>query len=224
MTYKEDSGKTTVYLCSKDEIAEAINALDLYSRIWIGQYLEIDNQMIWFKEKLYLTDSAAKMTPFFLNIRNRILPGALRDIGNTLHCSYGIFSDKIDRRARMAYDIQQVIRYTAAWYFHPDGGMGVDFDRPMHAEDSVAMPTAHCFVSGSETGMELKLICQTQLEVLKEAVAVLNCLYHGQIYDLFAHYTDDANTLTIAKNVEQYYAGIKNKDELPKMSIYFSEK
>ena len=122
MIYKEENGQIVVRLNCQEEISDVINALDLYSRIWIGQLLEIDNQMIWLKENLYETDSAAKMTPFFVNIRNRILPGSLKDIGNTLHSSYGIFSKKIDRRARIAYDMQQVIRYTSAWYFHPNGG------------------------------------------------------------------------------------------------------
>lgn len=223
MICKEENGQTVVYLNSSEEISDVINALDLYSRIWIGQLLEIDNQMIWLKEKLYETGSAAKMTPFFLNIRSRILPESLRDIGNTLHSSYGIFSKKIDRRARIAYDMQQVIRYVSAWYSHPDGGVSVDFRTPMQGEETVKMLTAHCFSNGAGTGMGIHLTCSVQLEVLKEAVAVLDCLYHGKIRDLFTHYTDDAGALTIAGHIEQYYAGLKDKGELPKMSICFPE-
>lgn len=171
MIYKEENGQIVVRLNCQEEIFDVINALDLYSRIWIGQLLEIDNQMIWLKEKLYETDSAAKMTPFFVNIRNRILPGSLTDIGNTLHSSYGIFSKKIDRRARIAYDMQQVIRYTSAWYFHPDGGHSVDFGTPMQAEETVKMPTANCFADDHETGMEIRLTCLSQLEVFKKALS-----------------------------------------------------
>ena len=216
--YKEENGQIVVRLNCQEEISDVINALDLYSRIWIGQLLEIDNQMVWLKEKLYETDSAAKMTPFFVNIRNRILPRALTDIGNTLHSSYGIFSKKIDRRARIAYDMQQVIRYTSAWYFHPDGSHSVDFGTPMQAEETVKMPAANCFADDHETGMEIHLTCLSQLEVLKEAIAVLGCLYRGKICDLFAHYTKDVDTLTVARHIEQYYSGLKDKDELPKIS------
>lgn len=218
MIYKEENGQIVVRLNCQEEISDVINALDLYSRIWIGQLLEIDNQMIWLKEKLYETDSAAKMTPFFLNIRNHILPGALTNIGNTLHSSYGIFSKKIDRRARIAYDMQQVIRYTSAWYFHPDGGHSVDFGTPMQAEETVKMPAANCIAHEYETGMEIHLTCLSQLEVFKEAIAVLGCLYGGKICDLFAHYTKDADALTVARHIEQYYSGLKDKDELPKIS------
>lgn len=205
MICKKENGQTVVYLNSSEEISDVINALDLYSRIWIGQLLEIDNQMIWLKENLYETGSAAKMTPFFLNIRSRILPESLRDIGNTLQGSYGIFSKKIDRRARIAYDMQQVVRYTSAWYFHPDGGLSVDFCTPMQAEETVQIPTANCFMDDGQTGMEIHLTCLSQLEVLKEAIAVLECLYCGKIHDLFAHYTKDAGALIIAQHIEQFY-------------------
>ena len=223
MIYKEENGRTTVCLKNQEEISDAINALDFYSRIWIGQLLEIDNQMIWLKEKLYETDSAAKMTPFFLNIRNRILPESLQDIGNTLQGSYGIFSKKIDRRARIAYDMQQVVRYTSAWYFHPDGGLSVDFCAPMQAEETVQMPTANCFTADGQTGMKIHLACLSQLEVFKEAIIVLECLYCGKIRDLFTHYTKDAGALTVAQHIEQYYADIKNNDELPKVSVRLDE-
>ena len=54
--------------------------------------------------------------------------------------------------------------------------------------------------------------------MLKEAIAVLGCLYRGKICDLFAHYTKDVDTLTVARHIEQYYSGLKDKDELPKIS------
>ena len=222
-SYKEENGQMIVYLKSPEEISDVINALDLYSRIWIGQLLEIDNQMIWIKEKLHESDSKTKMTPFFLNIRNRMLPESLRDIGDTLQSSYGIFSKKIDQRARISYDMQQVIRYTSAWYYHPDGGLSVDFCAPMQAEETVQMPTANCFTDNGQTGMKIHLACLSQLEVLKEAIAVMECLHCGKIRDLFAHYTKDAGALIVAQHIEQFYTGIKNKGELPKISVCLNE-
>lgn len=50
MIYKEENGQIVVRLNCQEEISDVINALDLYSRIWIGQLLEIDNQMIWLKK------------------------------------------------------------------------------------------------------------------------------------------------------------------------------
>lgn len=146
------------------------------------------------------------------------LAGSIEGYREHVHSSYGIFSKKIDRRARIAYDMQQVIRYTSAWYFHPDGGPSVDFGTPMQAEETVRMPMANCFAWRSWNWVEIHLTCLSQLEVLKEAIAVLGCLYGCKICDLFAHYTKDADTLTVARHIEQYYSGLKDKDELPKIS------
>ena len=39
MIYKEENGQIVVRLSCQEEISDVINALDLYSRIWIGQLL-----------------------------------------------------------------------------------------------------------------------------------------------------------------------------------------
>lgn len=214
---------TMFILNNTEEISEVINALDFYSRIWIGQYLEIDNQMIWLKQELHKENSVTKVTPQLLEIRNRLLPNLATGIANTLQASYGIYSDQIDKRARIAYDMQQVIRYTAAWYLHPDGGMGVDFGRPLPAEDTIPFITATCFSHNNGTEMRINLSDPLQWQILQDAVAVLNCLYHGKIHDLFAYYTNDKVALEIAKDVEKYYAGIANIEKLPEILVHFPE-
>lgn len=194
------------------EITETINALDFYSRIWIGQYLEIDHQMMWLKKELYKVPTEVQVTPLLLEIRSILLPELSAIVGETLNGSYGIFSDHIDSKARIAYDIQQVMRYTKAWFIRPKGGLGVDFDRPLWANHELPVPTAFCHNSNfekeghvGETQMELILSDQIQEFVLKEALAVKKCLYEGKIRELFTHYTDDETVLHFAENVEKYY-------------------
>lgn len=219
-----ENNKNTIFVLNNtEEISEVINALDFYSRIWIGQYLEIDNQMVWLKKELYKENSREKVTPLLLIIRNRLLPDLSIGIGNILHASYGIYSDQINKRARIAYDMQQVISYTAAWYLHPEGGLGVDFGKPLPAEDTIPLITATCFSHNKEIAMKVTFLDPLQWQILKDAVAVLNCLYHGKIHDLFAYYTNDKVALEIAKDVEKYYAGIANIEKLPEILVHFPE-
>jgi hypothetical protein len=45
--------------------------------------------------------------------------------------SYGIFNKEVDDSARVAWDIQQVVRHRLAWDRTPEGGYTVDFGTPM---------------------------------------------------------------------------------------------
>lgn len=44
---------------------------------------------------------------------------------------YSISSREISDNYRIAYDIQQVIRYRLAWDENPDGGFGFIYDKPI---------------------------------------------------------------------------------------------
>ena len=212
MKLENKENKIVITCNNLREITETINALDFYSRIWIGQYLEIDHQMMWLKKELYKAQTEVQVTPLFLEIRSILLPKLSAVVGETLNGSYGIFSDQIDSKAGIAYNIQQVMRYTKAWFIRPEGGLGVDFDRPLWANDQFDVPTAFCYNFNlereghvDETQMELALSDPAQEFVLKEALAVKKCLYEGRIRELFTHYTDDETALCFAENVEKYY-------------------
>ena len=205
------TNKISLTFQNKEEIGETIRNLDLYSRIWIGQLLEIDQQMLWLRKRTYQMDTETVMTPMLFEIRNRILPNAEKDIGNTLHASYGIFSDQVDERAGIAYDIQQVIRYTAAWYCHPDGGATVDFRAPIQVSRKIHLPEAICGTSGTEIWMELTLSVSLQQQIIQDAKSVFNALSHGQIREMFSYYTNDKAALDAAAEVERYYHSIAKK-------------
>jgi hypothetical protein len=43
---------------------------------------------------------------------------------------YGIRNLEAGEQARVAFDIQQVLRHALAWHWHPEGGIGVCYDEP----------------------------------------------------------------------------------------------
>lgn len=95
-------------------------ALDLYSRIGIGQ----------FEEVLQVYDPLAKLD---LQTRERIRAGlniAKVEAGHPTSGSYGITNSAVDDQFRVAYDVRQVVRHRLAFDRQPQGGMGVDFDTP----------------------------------------------------------------------------------------------
>lgn len=196
-------------ITSQDEILKIVKALDFYSRIWIGQYLEIDDEMIWLKKKTYDDVRENEIIPLFLQLRNRIMPESIRDIGQTLYASYGIFSDKVDERAGTAYDMQQAIRYTFAWFLHPEGGWTVDFGTPLRAGRVYQVPKASCIRNNENVEIEISLSDKSQFMIVKDAIEILNLVRSGKIKKLFSYYTDDIEALLTASEIEKVYAKIQ---------------
>ena len=125
-----------------EEVYSVINTLDLYSRIWIGQYDHIMYEMRWIKDCSKLDTWENQLTDLFKAIRQITLPG-LAFYG--FSGSYGIFSEERDIRAGIAYDLQQEIRYKKAWFENPTGGYTVDFRAPLPCEDDpYPFPQAAC--------------------------------------------------------------------------------
>ncbi|MBQ8995292.1 MAG: hypothetical protein IJ091_05715, partial [Oscillospiraceae bacterium] len=119
-------------LLKGSQIGSVVEALDLYARIWIGQFDHIMYEMRWLKDCEEIDLQEERLVHLFLALRNILLPGLS---GYSLSGSYGIFSRKRDIRAAVAYDLQQVIRYRKAWFEKPEGGYTVDFRAPYPCED-----------------------------------------------------------------------------------------
>lgn len=200
-----DAKTNILHLTSETEIRNIIRSLDFYSRIWIGQYLEIDNEMIWLIKKTYDDVRENEIIPLFLQLRNRMMPASIRDIGQTLYASYGIFSDKVDERAGTAYDMQQVIRYTLAWFLHPEGGWTVDFGSPLRAGRVYPVPTASCTKNDKNIEMDVFLSDKSQFTIIENAIKILDCVYSEKIEQMFSYYTDDKDALAAASEIEKIY-------------------
>lgn len=204
-----DQRANIVHITSHDEILKIVKALDFYSRIWIGQYLEIDGEMIWLKKRTYDEILENEITPLFLQLRNRLMPSSIRDIGQTLHASYGIFSDKVDERAGTAYDMQQVIRYTLAWFLHPEGGWTVDFGSPLRAGRVYPVPKASCIKNNENVEMEVSLSDNSQFMIVENAIEILDLVRSGKIEKMFSYYTDNKEALLTASEIEKIYDEIQ---------------
>lgn len=107
-----------------------VDALDLFSRIQIGQLEEIlsmarmgsiphrDDQDVSAR-----IEEIEEAEPLLHEVK-RLLTG------HSPNASFGILGGKTPESARVAYEIQRAIRHRLAWDRQPEGGMGVDFDDP----------------------------------------------------------------------------------------------
>ena len=190
------------------EIGTCISALDFYSRMYMGQYPEID-----FELRQYRFDSEFDNQYMFARkhiytaIRNLVFRE--NKIAEwDLYGSLGIWSEDTDVRAKNAYDMQQVIRYHYAWCCNPEGGMGRSFDAPLFGGE---LNPIKCDCSKSEQGivMNISNIEKEHLRIMIAAVEIYLCLHTIQINKLMKYYTHDEKALELALTVEKLY----DKDE-----------
>ena len=190
---------------TEEEIRRILEALDFYSRIWIGQYDHILWEMRWMKDcdKLDLFDEAIRKK--FIKMRQIILP-ALEDY--PLSASFGIFSDKRDVKVAIAYDMQQEFRYKKAWFLHPEGGYTVDFGSPLPCEDDPCVfPKAECYRENGEFRIRVT-IEEVQLSIMIDALQVRALADQGQMRKVFSYYTDDSCALSLADDITDIFMGI----------------
>lgn len=108
-----------------------IEALDFYSRILIGQVEELEHMIRKYqiqKEDIEQCSIIERQD----DIRER-LNDIKKILGFQSGESFGIFNSVVHDNARIAYDIQQVIRHTQHWNLFPNGSdvfRGVSSDTP----------------------------------------------------------------------------------------------
>lgn len=104
-------------------------ALEFYSRIHMGQFEELGN---FFHKRNYNRDEFRHLTD---QLRRCVFPELQRN------AYYGICDKKhLSDNARIAWDIQQVIRHGVSWKRYPNGGITVNFDPPMRTSESEGLP------------------------------------------------------------------------------------
>lgn len=183
-----------------NEIRIILQALDLYSRMWIGQYDHILWDLRWYRNCNQLDELDKTLRREFLDIRNIVLPG-LHEC--SLNGSYGIFSPDRDTKAAIAYDMQQEFRYRRAWFLKPEGDYTVDFGRPLPCnEDPCDFPKAECYDVDGEFWIKI-YIADTQLEVIIDALNIGILESNCQIRKLFEYYTNDSEALKIADELTE---------------------
>jgi len=119
MSLREEQSMYTLTLNEK-QAEVLVAALDLYTRIGIGQFEEIVN----------VYDRAAKLPLVIRDGMRNGLNFAKQLVGHPKNGSYGIHHPDVDDDFRASYDLKQVIRHRLAWDRAPKGGVQVDFDEP----------------------------------------------------------------------------------------------
>lgn len=210
-------------ILENEYISTAISSLDLYSRIFIGQYDHLNWEMRL--NAIYEKDTWSEIEhkeevrkTLLMELRNIILPD-LQKMG--WNASYGIWNFyKNDPRAIDAYDLQQSIRYVDAWFRKPEGDITRNFDKPWIRG---RYPEAKVSISGTkeEYKMDIELLPE-QFEVLEEAAAVYLHFQKGEFEKLFSVYTDKPEALAIAKNIESLNVSL-HPDIIERAEKYFAK-
>lgn len=196
---------------NKQEMRKIINALDFYSRIWIGQYDHILWELRWTRDCDQLDKLDNELAARLMRMRN-ILQPELMAYGWS--ASHGIFSDEISYKAGVAYDMQQVFRYELATFLEPDEkkrSWCVDFNTPMKCDlDPYKFPKAKCFEKDGDVYEEIN-VEKEQYEIIQDALVIKEALLNGDITRIFSFYTDDDEVLKLANKVTELLATVERK-------------
>ena len=110
---------------SEKQAEVVLNALNLYSRLALGQVEEIHKTLTDFGE----FNPLHEVDTILSQLKDEFFP----ELGaNTF---YAIHSDKVSEKAKISYDILQVLRHKLAWDKSPDGGNTVNFYTPCRASE-----------------------------------------------------------------------------------------
>ena len=139
----------------------------------------------------------------YLKLRNILLSSLENEDFN---CSLGIWSSETNSLAKSAYDMQQIIRYTQAWYLHPEGGIGVNFNTPILEGE---LPQIKCRCRGEATERAMTISGEeSNYHLILECLEVYECLFECKIEKMFKHYTDEIEAVQLAKDIEEAYVKI----------------
>ncbi len=112
---------------SNKQIQIIQEALDLYSRLGMGQVDELISPFSGPLQIYHEDHEEAKV--YCEGLKRLAFPGL------STNAYYGIFGEKTAEDSKISYDLIQVMRNVVAWHQNPEGGMGVNFDKPLAASD-----------------------------------------------------------------------------------------
>lgn len=89
------------------QVGALLESLDFYSRMWMGQYEEVEWRMRFTAHDLQIIEADQPLRERkWLKMRNLVLP-ELKGMG--LSVSYGIWNPEVSDRAQSAHDMKRVI-------------------------------------------------------------------------------------------------------------------
>ena len=183
-----------------NEILDVINALDTYSRIWMGQFSHLELAWNMWRFATYNQSRESYICEeLLMGMRALFLPEAAV-LGRG--ASLGIWSDKVNELAVCAYDMQQVIRHDWSWFNEPEGDcMSVWFDKP-YLHGSLPVPSTKCRTDDDGSPIMQLSIEAPSLRLLLDAMLAYSRLLNLRIVSLMRLYTRDNRVFAIAQMVE----------------------
>lgn len=155
-------------------------ALDLFSRIGIGQLEEILRHP-QYANVIFNNNATYKVCKELLDEIKRYLTNF------PPHASYGIGHPEVHGDCTISYDLVQVIRHRLAWDNNPEGGIQVDFGKPMRFSNEEELAKIKQINKESkEHKIDKKMQCpeckSEEIERnLKSYCTCKECSYHGHI-------------------------------------------
>lgn len=200
-------------ILKNQEIAACIKALDFYSRMFIGQYGEIDFVLRQYRlSHDYNCQYEFARWQIYTGMRSIVFNNVPRISEWDLNGSLGIWSEDTDVRAKNAYDMQQIIRYHDSWCRVPEGGTGRHFDEPLFGGNLPPI-ICECVMSGKEEVMTIDMIGREHLDIFIAATEVSLLLHQIRISKMMKYYTNDTRVFELAKVVEKLYDDSETIDD-----------
>ena len=194
----------------------AIESLDLYVRMYLGQFDAIKWLYQMNARKLLTGEEKENWNAILLHIRDILYPelSAFK-----LNASRGISNVMNKPEVLDAYNLKCVIRSRISWVHHPEGGWTANFYSP---DKPGRCPIARCTVTSRE-GVEtvLLVICSEQKQIMRDAAKLYLDVLNGNLSDAFGLYTSDAEALALAAQAEKYYPGYIRKTTLANAEEYY---
>jgi hypothetical protein len=123
-----------------------MRAMDLYMRILMGQFEEIEHMFFFFGEEgekfKRKPEDHEKMHIHLKWLKKFVYPQLSEN------AYWGITGQPCPEEATMIYDMYKTMDNAISWHQNPKGGWTVNFDKPMHWYKELPLPEVKVFEDG----------------------------------------------------------------------------
>ena len=126
-----------------DQARVLMKAMDLYMRLLMGQFEELEHLFCFFGEEgerfkrdsLYQREFEYYLKKVKSIVYPTLSPGE----------SWGIVGGLVPEDATMIYDMYKSLDHDISWYLNPKGDWTVNYDKPMHWYKDQPLPEVRVF-------------------------------------------------------------------------------